>query len=169
MHIQEKKFSDVNLNDDFFDSLRSDYPGFDDWFRKKTDDFAYTLERKDGLEGFLYLKIEDSIIEDVKPELPALKRLKIGTFKVNPHGTRLGERFIKIACDYAIKHDTQEIYTTIFQKHETLMNLFKHFGFHDFGNRKQTGRDEEVVLIKQFSNIHHDLLNDYPLTLVSQR
>ena len=32
--IQEVPFSEINLNDSFFDSLRSDYDGFNNWFKK---------------------------------------------------------------------------------------------------------------------------------------
>lgn len=30
-----KKFSEIDLHDPFFDSLKRDYPGFDDWFGRK--------------------------------------------------------------------------------------------------------------------------------------
>lgn len=29
------KFSECDINDTFFDSLKEDYPEFEDWFRKK--------------------------------------------------------------------------------------------------------------------------------------
>ena len=41
--FERKSFSEINLNDPFFDSLKADYPGsatstsFIKWFRKKTD------------------------------------------------------------------------------------------------------------------------------------
>lgn len=34
-NINYKKFSEINLNDSFFDSLRQDYDGFDKWFKRK--------------------------------------------------------------------------------------------------------------------------------------
>ena len=33
--IEIYKFADLNLRDSFFDSLRTSYPEFDDWFNKK--------------------------------------------------------------------------------------------------------------------------------------
>ena len=35
------------------------------------------------IDGFLYLKIENDALEDITPSMPAAKRLKIGTFKIN--------------------------------------------------------------------------------------
>ena len=34
-NIELKYFSDINLEDHFFDSLREDYKGFDNWYNKK--------------------------------------------------------------------------------------------------------------------------------------
>ena len=35
MDLQLERFSDINLKDSFFDSLRSSYPEFDEWYHKK--------------------------------------------------------------------------------------------------------------------------------------
>jgi len=32
--ILKKKFSEINLNDDFFSTLKADYPGFNVWFTR---------------------------------------------------------------------------------------------------------------------------------------
>ncbi|WP_310730564.1 hypothetical protein [Burkholderia multivorans] len=70
---------------------------FEDWFHRKAENWAYVFEQDDSnlIDGFLYLKIEDDPVEDVNPQLPAKRRVKVGTFKINAHGTKLGERFIK--------------------------------------------------------------------------
>ena len=34
-NIQFKLFSEINLWDSFFDTLREDYQGFDEWYNKK--------------------------------------------------------------------------------------------------------------------------------------
>ena len=36
-NLQYKRFADVNLNDPFFDSLKSSYREFSDWFRRKAE------------------------------------------------------------------------------------------------------------------------------------
>lgn len=33
--IKGRKFKEINLDDVFFDSLKSDYPGFENWYLKK--------------------------------------------------------------------------------------------------------------------------------------
>lgn len=35
-NIKILKFSEINLNDEFFNSLKEDYPGFENWFYRKT-------------------------------------------------------------------------------------------------------------------------------------
>ena len=108
----------VPMSDGFFDTLRADYPGFDDWLRRKAKESAYVARREDGgLDGFLYLKWEDGAVADVQPALRPARRLKVGTLKVNPHGTRLGERLLKKVFDHATEHDVDEVYVTVFPKH----------------------------------------------------
>lgn len=55
------KFSDCNLNDCFFDSLREDYAGLDDRFRKKSagGEQAYVYSDEGGIQVFLYIKPEE--------------------------------------------------------------------------------------------------------------
>ncbi|SDK65776.1 hypothetical protein [Halanaerobium congolense] len=42
-YLKVKKFSEIEINDPFFDSLKSDYAGFEDWFSRKVDKKAYTF------------------------------------------------------------------------------------------------------------------------------
>src|SRR5690606_6418360 len=89
-------FKEINIDDPFFDSLKSDYKEFKSWFSKKSESNAYvSYDDAGSIQAVLYLKVEDGAVTDVAPNLSKLKWLKVGTFKVNPHGTRLGERFIK--------------------------------------------------------------------------
>lgn len=98
--MEKVKFQQVNLEDPFFTSLKEDYNGFEDWFQRKSDSDAYIQKKDDGeLEAFLYLKIEEGVVEDVSPKLPEGKHLKVGTFKIDAHNTKLGEYFIQM--DYA--------------------------------------------------------------------
>ncbi|MGH8626326.1 MAG: N-acetyltransferase, partial [Gammaproteobacteria bacterium] len=110
-NLHYQRFEDIDLSDMFFDSLKNDYKEFSSWFKKKGAEHAYTFSA-DGkaLDGFLYLKKETGEIADVDPALPARQRLKIGTFKINPHGTRLGERFMKKVFDHAMAEKVSEIY-----------------------------------------------------------
>ena len=165
-NLKLEYFSNINLNDPFFDSLKSDYKEFSDWFNKKQEknECAFIFINDQGLlDGFLYLKIEDEELNDIKPNLPSKNRLKIGTLKINPHGTRLGERFIKKAFDIALIRNIDEIYVTLFEKHEALLNLFQKYGF-ETRAIKSTPNGNELVLFKNISLITGDIVKDYPNT-----
>ncbi|RED83277.1 N-acetyltransferase [Cohnella phaseoli] len=166
-YIQHKLFSEIELTDPFFDSLKGDYPGFENWFAKKAQERAYVLYNSGGkLEAFLYLKVEKGPIEDVTPSIEAKSVLKIGTMKVNPHGTRLGERFIKRAIDVAINTGVEGIYVTVFEKHEGLVNLFLKYGFTQ-RSTKESAMGVELVLWKPLTETKNSILLDYPR--ISQR
>ena len=161
--IQLEKFSTVDLSDEFFDSLKSDYHGFDVWFKKKGDngEVAYVQrDEENRVQAFLYLKIEEEAINDVNPIMPAKRRLKIGTFKVNGHNTRVGERFFKKAFDYAIANNVEEIYVTIFDRamQKPLIDKIKTFGFVEHGRK-----GEELVFVKSLHNDWKNVEKDYPL------
>lgn len=93
----QKKFEEINLQNPFFQTLRDDYNGFDEWFIRKSKESAFVqYDSCNKIIGFLYLKVETGKVEDVVPELYANRILKVGTFKIDAHGTKLGERFVKI-------------------------------------------------------------------------
>ncbi|WP_454803375.1 hypothetical protein [Mucilaginibacter phyllosphaerae] len=158
------KISTINLKDPFFDSLKADYVEFETWFNKKSAaaESAFVTYDKNLIQGFLYLKIEDDEIADVIPPLPKAKRIKVGTFKINPHGTRLGERFIKKMFDYAIVNNVESIYVTAFSKHVGLIQLFQKYGF-IIEAKKTTPNGTEEVLIKEMSLQRDNVTLDYPL------
>ena len=164
--IQAEHFSKIALEDSFFDSLKADYAGFQKWFdakRSKPDSFAYTFRSAEtgGLDGFLYLKEEHGEVKDVYPPLHPAHRLKIGTFKVNPHGTRLGERFMKRAFDLAISKKVDSLYVTVFSKHSALVELFARYGF-SLVAKKPGDNCEELVLARDLSTVSGDVVLDYP-------
>lgn len=50
LNVQKLKFGRINLDDDFFASLKEDYVGFEKWFIKKFDEEAYiTINSNNGL------------------------------------------------------------------------------------------------------------------------
>lgn len=159
----------VAVSDPFFDSLRTDYPGFDQWIAQKASESAYVFRRSDGgLDGFLYLKREDGSVTDVQPALAPAKRLKVGTFKVNPHGTRLGERFLKKIFDHATEQDVDEIYVTVFPKHTKLVELFERYGFAKVAQKAGSGGVEDVM-VRSLRCMAGDPVLDYPLINLDSR
>lgn len=159
--VKSKEFADVNLNDSFFDSLREDYEGkkFDDWFKRKGKEKAYVFEDKDGLKGFLYLKVEDKSenYSDIDPIFSSKLRLKVGTFKIESTGFRLGERFLKIIFDNARNHNVEEIYVTLFEDKranvKALKSLMEQWGFQKHGYKKSNG---ELILVKSMTQYADD-------------
>ena len=154
LNVQKLKFGKIDLNDTFFDSLKEDYVGFDKWFIKKYDEEAYiTINSNNGmLLSFLYLKVEDENenYSNINPLFLPKRRLKIGTFKVISNGFRLGERFVKIIFDNALKNHVQEIYVTIYDKRpeqRRLIDLLEQWGFVLWG----TKGEGELVYVRDFS------------------
>lgn len=170
-NLKLKKFSTVNLEDDFFDSLRDDYKGFDKWFNEKADADAEAYvfyNYKNKIDGFLYLKEEVGEVKDIVPALPDRRHLKVGTLKINAHGTKLGERFVKKIFDRALGGDADDIYVTVFEKHEGLLTLLMRYGFMKYGVKKSNGK-EEIVLVRNLKEITGNTLHDFPYIDLSKK
>lgn len=166
LNVQKKQFGYINLNDDFFLSLKEDYNGFDKWFIKKSDEQAYvTTNKHNGLIlSFLYLKVENIYenYSDIIPTFAPKKRLKVGTFKVINNGFRLGERFLKVIFDNALINKVDEIYVTIFDHRDEqrrLIDLMEQWGFRFLGMK-----DKERVYVRDFKRAFdiNDLKSFYP-------
>lgn len=158
LNVQKLRFGKINLSDPFFHSLKEDYPGFEKWFIRKYDEEAYiTVNSNNGmLLSFLYLKIEEKNESylDIEPTFAPKRRLKIGTFKVISNGYRLGERFIKIIFDNALKYHVEEIYATLFDKRpeqSRLIDLLEQWGFSQWGRK-----GNELVYVRDFSPHHNN-------------
>ncbi|MEP0914461.1 hypothetical protein NDI45_26520 [Leptolyngbya sp. GB1-A1] len=155
LSVKKELFGNLNLRDAFFDSFREDYKEFDDWFNRKSDEIAYICTSETGaLVAFLYVKVEErnECYSDIIPAFSPAKRLKIGTFKVISNGYKLGERFLKIVFDNALRFSVGEIYVTLFDytlEQRRLIELLHDWGFEKYGV-KQTGNGEEVVLVRDF-------------------
>ena len=131
-----KKFKECNIEDPFFDSLKDDYPNFTQWFYNHPERPVYINEGKQGINALLILKDEESdqiILKDTT--LPIKPRIKICTLKLNEsiRNKRLGEGTIGIALWHWQKRPEEEIYVTVFPKHNGLITLLSKFGFKDYG------------------------------------
>lgn len=147
-------FSDVDISDCFFDSLKSDYPEFESWFFRKSIERkkALVIKSESGINAFLYLKREN-VEGDVSPLtvnemcLDNIPRIKIGTLKISEtiRNQRLGEGAIGVSLWYWAESRYKEIYVTVFDKHDNLISLFLHFGFCNIGHNPRG----ESVLVKK--------------------
>ncbi|WP_101506593.1 N-acetyltransferase [Erwinia sp. B116] len=163
-NIRYAFFNDLDLNDDFFDSLKASYKEFSSWFRKKAKEGekAYVFYNRDEkLDAFIYLKPEFENVDDIEPALPSGNLLKIGTFKINAHGTKLGERLLKKTFDHAIDEGSDYIYVTVFEKEKPLIKILDKYGF-DFHGSKKSVNGVENVYVKKMKNITGDVIKDFP-------
>lgn len=166
-NLKSTSFANINLKDPFFDSLRANYEGFDDWFNKKASSGAKALVYYNdaALLDFLYVKEENEALQLDGVTLPPKKRLKVGTFKIERRGTNRGERFMKRILDIAIIHDFPEVYVTMFDDTKELMHLrqfFERYGFVEIGRKSHANGRSESVLLRDMTSHTGDMLQDYP-------
>lgn len=79
--------------------------------------------------------------------------------KINAHGTKLGERFLKKIFDYVVASNAEDVYVTVFAKHEGLLKLFERYGFEIYGE-KNSGNGRELVLYKRLDSVHTNVTKD---------
>jgi len=163
LNVKPIRFGELNSKDIFFDSLRKAYPGFDDWLARKSEEQVYVcFGDQNKILGLLYLKIEDENDNDnkISPAFSPKRRLKIGTFKTESTGFRLGERFLKIIFDYAALAHIDEIYVTMYPNITNLRQLLEDWGFELYGKK-----DKELVLVKHLTKYAPERtpLQNFPL------
>jgi predicted nucleic acid-binding protein len=151
LSVRKSLFGNLDLSDDFFASFKEDYPGYERWFNKKAEETIYVCLSEGKPIALLYLKVEgkNEDYTDVDPSFPLKRRLKIGSFKVTLNGFRLGERFLKIIFDNALRLKVDEVYITIFNKRieqQRLINLLEEYGFYHHGVKKGPGGNELVYV-----------------------
>lgn len=161
LSVKKEKFGQINLDDAFFNTLKEDYPGFDEWFHRKNQEEAYVFRKNDGVHGFLFVKTEFEDEQDYLKVVPALspkKRLKVGTFKIDPtlKGFRLSERFLKIIFDNALNNKVDEVYVTLFEGHrkeiDALRDVLCKWGFYYYGYKISSNGLKESVYVKALDN-----------------
>jgi hypothetical protein len=136
--LRETFLHELNLASPFFDSLRANYGGFNNWFTQKAREQRKSWAVLDGdqLLAVCIFNIEDNPqITDTGLHLPG-KALKLCTFKVSEQwrGRKMGERFLYSAFQYAKRNACKWVYLHTFGKEqETLVELCIDFGFSFFG------------------------------------
>lgn len=159
LSVEKVYFGDVDIDDTFFDSFRSAYDKFNTWFAHKCDEEAYICRSDvNNILGFLYLKTEGTTenYSDIEPMFKPKRRLKVGTFKVESTGFRLGERFIKIIFDNALQRNVEEIYVTLYTDRGELLalqSLLERWGFVNYGIKHNKDK-QEIVLVKNLNSIN---------------
>ena len=172
--IKKELLYSIDTEDPFFDSLKEDYYDFDGWIAKKKrkhESARVTYKDSGKLGAVLMFKTENEMEDYSSFDTPFErgKRVKICTFKVEDNGKSIGEAFIKIVVDYAISKNIYEIYVTVFDKQDRLINLFKEYGFNWYtykDTQKQDGSfEKEAVYLKK---INYDKTN-YPIIKLDEQ
>ena len=142
-NIKEKYLHQIDLDNNFFDSLREDYTEFNEWYKRssRSGRKAWIHENESGELGaiLIYKEENNEIITDDNKALPG-SSLKLCTFKVGEdiRGRKIGELFLKAAFRYATANKIEHIYITMHSgKHELLEDLCIDFGFYRYGNYKR--------------------------------
>jgi len=138
------------LEQDFFYSLKADYPEFNKWFRNKAMEGRRAWIYRDNdrcLQAICIYQIKkDEVINNANEKLPG-KSLKLCTFKVAEvsRGYKIGELFLKAAFQYATNNNLENIFITAKEQgQEFLIRFLRDFGFVDGGSY-----GPDIVLIKK--------------------
>jgi len=165
--LKEDAVHNLDLSDPIFDSLKTEYgeSEFSDWFKKSSREGrkCWVYNRTDGSIGALLIrKIETEAIKSIPP-LPAKKRLKIATLKVTHIGYKIGELFVKLAIDYAIKNNIYEIYLTHFTNpdNDNLVDLITEYGFYKVAVKD----DGEEIFVKELLVDKDKITSMHPLEI----
>lgn len=129
----------LQLDDLFFDSLREDYPDFDNWFIEKCSRGqrrCWAIRDNGKLVAVCIYKVEQGEIITLDGFKLIEPALKLCTFKVSDRarGEKIGERLLYAAFKYMASKQLTFVYLTIRsgrQKH--LLNLLESFGFARLG------------------------------------
>lgn len=159
LHI--KTLADLNLNDPFFNSLKGDYEGFESWVKRNPSRECYVHERIEtgDIEGLLVLKEENETFPDITPIPEWESALKVCTFKIDGHNTRLGQLFVQLILKKQVMSNLRYSYLTILPTHPELVSLVERYGFYKCGQITHTG---ENVYVKDLEITRGHPILDYP-------
>ncbi len=128
-----------------FDSLRAEYPDFQQWLRRIAIDsdnrVAFVVKDSGSYAAVALLKREFDCLYELEGPVT-----KISTFKVEAahSGVKYGELLLKTIFVDSSEARMASLYTEVFPTHADLIAFLADFGFVDSGLR--TGRGENVLV-----------------------
>lgn len=150
--VVDRACHEIDLKAPIFESLREDYPPFDNWFKEKcckANRHCWTVELDSELAGILIWKDEAS--NDAPDSLKTFQKiLKVCTYKVSDtyRGEKYGELLLKQALWFTYKNAYDVCYLTVFDKHDFLIKLLENYGFYHAGKQ-----GDEEIYAKRFQPI----------------
>lgn len=162
VRISTAYIRDIDVGDPFFDSLREDYNGFNDWYGRVSEQRrkAWIVSHKHPIDALCIFKEElvGDQINDQGESLPG-HFLKLCTFKVADLGVKYGERLLYAAFCYCMRNKLSSVYVQVREfKHKELVNLLLRYGFVEKGRYKQ-----DVCYVKDMTPgiVPRDALSPY--------
>ncbi len=149
--LDRKPMHNIDIDDPIFEELKQDYPNFEEWWRCKSKEGREAIvyyKNENRLGAILVYNIESEAKADWNPSFPKKERLKICTMIATETGYKIGELFIKLSVEKAIRNDIDEIFLTHYIKeNDHLVSLIKEFGF----SREATKGETEAVFLKSLT------------------
>lgn len=137
-----EKVYELDGGDEFFDSLRAGYAGFDAWLRSAAKRDCFTIRNGGRLDAVAIVKVEDERAYGLDRTV-----IKVCTLKVADHaaGAKRGELLLRPIFDYARRHGATQVYVEVFDEHAAVISLCEQFGFVRHSQRSSKG---EAVMVK---------------------
>jgi predicted nucleic acid-binding protein len=137
------------LKNPIFDSLRADYPSFDEWFIKCCQDGRQSWIARDsnGELGAVCI-FKEELDPQITPQQKLHGRtLKLCTLKVekNVRGQKLGEQLLKAGFRHATTNFCESVWITTKAHQVSLIEMLIDFGFVENGTNDQG----DLVYVKQ--------------------
>ncbi len=167
-NIRIMQFKDININDDFFISIKKDCEVFEKWFTKNSEIKCYVqVDDDNAIKALLSFEIENNCDQDYTPKLTEKNYLKISAFKIDASGKRMCENFIDLAIRYALDKKIQHIYLNVSNKEEQLIKMLSQFGFVNYAKNNITS---ETIFIKEliYQEKELSLYRNFPFANVSK-
>jgi hypothetical protein len=164
--IRDDYVYNLNPNDPIFDVLKLEYgkEQFERWLSKISREArkCWVYHRDDGTIGALLIyKLEDEAIGSIPP-IPKNRRIKISTFIVKHIGQKIGELFIKMITDFAVRNNIPEIYLTHYIRgKDPLVDLTTEYGFKNIA----TKIDGEAIFLKKLLVGSEDISHLTPIEI----
>ena len=142
--VRTRPLHALRRNAPIFESLREDYDTFDRWFRQVSQEGrqAWIIEPDGGdYAGICIWKPNDD-----QYNLGG-KVMKISTFKVaeTHRGRRYGELLLKTAFNELHANRYDNVWLTVFERHEELITILTDFGFRQLLGKTDLG---ELIYVK---------------------
>lgn len=134
--VECKYLYEIDIENVFFNSLRKGYDGFNDWYRKcsEQDRQAWIIHSENTIRALCVFKEEFNERVTSSDEILRGKILKLCTFKVADLGKKYGERLLFVAFNHAVKTNCDYVYLQVREEdHGYLLSLLTDFGFAKFG------------------------------------